>query len=169
MVSFSQRTLPLLLTLLLGVAVHGWAPASHRPVFTRRVERNLFGGGGEKKEGGGGGGGGMGGMMNQFKQVQEIAKRTKQMQTDLEAARCSGEDAAGKVEVTLQGNTQPVSVAIDAEFFEASDGAAVGDAIFEALGVANEKAKTKMTEAVAEMYKGIPGMPPGGLPGMPGM
>ena len=130
----------------------------------------MFGGGGEKKEGGGGGGAaGMGGMMNQFKQVQEIAKRTKQMQTDLEAARCSGEDAAGKVEVTLQGNTQPVSVAIDAEFFEASDGDAVGDAIFEALAVANEKAKAKMTEAVAEMYKGIPGMPPGGLPGMPGM
>ena len=34
-------------------------------------------------------------------------------------------------------------VAIDAEFFEASDGDAVGDAIFEALAVANEKARPR--------------------------
>ena len=164
--------------LLLFGSTSAWqqpAPYFLRPpsLYTRTaVERCLFGGG--DKKGGEGkktGGGGMGDMMNQFKQVQEIAKRTKQMQADLEAARCVGKDADGKVEITLQGNTKPLSVRIDPGFFDTSDGEAVAGAIVEALGVANAEAKTKMTEAVAEMYKGLPGMPPGGMPpgGIPGM
>lgn len=104
--------------------------------------------------------------MDQFKQVQEIAKRTKQMQADLEAARTVGDGAGGKVKITLQGNAQPVSVAIDDEFFGSSDGQAMGGALLEALISANDNAKAVMTEKLAEIYKDMPGMPPGGMPGM---
>lgn len=111
--------------------------------------QQLFGGGGskekEKK-------GGMGSMMDQFKMVQEIAKKQKKIQEDLGAMRITG--VAGDVMVTVNGLSSPVSVQIGQATFEAGQ-EAVGTALTEALVDADTKAKVSMQEAMAELYKGL--------------
>ena len=124
------------------------------------VSRNLFGGGGgggEKKKG-------MGAMVDQFKQVQEVTKRAKKMQDDLDAARLSGSSADGAVIMVLNGKGTPITTEISDECFSAG-AAAVSTGLTEALVAANEECKKIMAEKMTEMYSGL-NLPAGMLPGL---
>mmetsp|Transcript_29270 Transcript_29270/g.78587 ORF Transcript_29270/g.78587 Transcript_29270/m.78587 type:complete len:190 (+) Transcript_29270:27-596(+) len=147
----------------------GWV--SPRQVQARPMSdltpRMLFGGGAKKEGGGGGGPGGMGmgNMMEQFKKVQEIQKKTKELQEAMAVARIDGASASGAVKVVMSGEQIPIEVDISKELMD--EGAEkVSAEVTEAVKDATTKSSTFAQGKLAEIYEGldIPGM--GGLPGM---
>jgi len=150
---------------------------SSLPLLNPRIsssQLSLFGGGGKKEGGGTGdvgakGPGGMGAMMEQFKQAQEIGKKTQAMQKELEALTLVGADVEdesnAKVKVFVNGQNKPIKVEIVSEEWLASAGS---EGVSEAIGLAMAAAHLKGSQASAkkmmELYSemGLPQMGSGG-------
>ncbi len=105
--------------------------------------------------------GGMGNMMNQFKQAQEIAKKTQAMQAELDKLLIDGTAADGKVVVTLTGNQKPSKVSLDDAYLAGASGEQVGMDVAEAMKEAHQKSMSQQMEKMAELYQELGmGAPP---------
>jgi DNA-binding YbaB/EbfC family protein len=97
--------------------------------------------------------------MDNFKQSQELGKKTGALLTELSAATVEGTAAKGKIKVILDGEQRPKLVEIDEEYF---DGVAVED-FTEALTSAMQDAYLKSTNLMEEKMIGLYtelGLPP---------
>jgi nucleoid-associated protein EbfC len=102
----------------------------------------------------------MGNMMDSLKKANEIGKKSKAMQEDLEKIRLEGTSSNGKVKVTMSGQQVPVAVSIDpAMLNEGAD--AVQAAVLEAMTNAHTASVKNMAQKMAELYQGM-GLPIGG-------
>ena len=107
--------------------------------------------------------------MEQFKQAQEIGKKTQAMQKELEALTLVGADVEdesnAKVKVFVNGQNKPIKVEIVSEEWLASAGS---EGVSEAIGLAMAAAHLKGSQASAkkmmELYSemGLPQMGSGG-------
>jgi len=118
----------------------------------------LFGGGGggeDKPQGGGG----LGGMMDNMKKMNEIQKKTKEMQEDLASERVTGESADGKIKITFNGAQEALDCSIeDAKLGEG--GATVAAAVIEAIKDGQAKSTQVMMKKMQTLYSsmGLPNM-----------
>lgn len=97
--------------------------------------------------------------MENFKQSQELGKKTGALLTELSVATVEGTAAKGKIKVILDGEQRPKLVEIDEEYF---DGVAVED-FTEALTSAMQDAYLKSTNLMEEKMSGLYtelGLPP---------
>jgi len=97
--------------------------------------------------------------MENFKQSQELGKKTGALLTDLSAATVEGTAAKGRIKVILDGEQRPKMVEIDEEYFE---GVAIED-FTEALTSAMQDAYVKSTNLMEEKMSGLYtelGLPP---------
>lgn len=121
---------------------------------------HLFGGGKKDGEDKPGLGGNMGNMMEQFKKAQEIAKKTKELQDELQKTEVEGVSASGNVKVTLTGQQKPVGVEINVEGRTSEE---ISEDVVTAMKDAHEKSGKLMGEKMTNLYKDL------GLPGTNGM
>lgn len=123
----------------------------HRP--HQQMPLMLFGGGGktEKKKAAG-----IGGMMEQFKMVQEMQKKTAEFKEKMSKLKIPGESADGLVKIEMSGEQQIVSCDISDELLgKGAD--VVGATITEALKDATEKSQAVTGEAYKELMASIGG------------
>ena len=97
--------------------------------------------------------GGMG-MMDQVKQMQEMQRRAKKLQDDLQSARVEATAAVGGVTIVLNGMAAPVSVTITDECM-ATGSAVVGAGLTEALKAATADCRALMEQKTREIYEGL--------------
>lgn len=102
----------------------------------------------------------MGNMMEQFKKAQEIAKKTKELQDELQKTEVEGVSASGNVKVTLTGQQKPVGVEINVEGRTSEE---ISEDVVTAMKDAHEKSGKLMGEKMTNLYKDL------GLPGTNGM
>ncbi|KAG5176452.1 nucleoid-associated protein YbaB family [Tribonema minus] len=140
----------------------GGAQLSAARTAQSQVPCMLFGGGGNKagdEKGGGGGGLNMGSMMESLKKANEIGRKSKEMQDELEKMRLEGKSSNGKAKVTMTGQQIPVGCEIDESLL--SEGKeAVQTAVLEAMTEAHKESLMVMGKKMAELYQGM-GLPVG--------
>ena len=145
------------------------------------VRRNLFWFGGGKKEGNDendkdgdsnelsaimgmenmqpGSMGGTASMMENFKQSQDLGKRTSALVQDLSSSTIEGSAADGKVRVFVDGQQRPIGVDIDPDYVSnISSVEDLNEAITLAMQEANSKSMQQMQEKMSNLYTdlGIP-------------
>eukprot|EP00612_Vaucheria_litorea_P002937 CAMPEP_0171462162 /NCGR_PEP_ID=MMETSP0945-20130129/6313_1 /TAXON_ID=109269 /ORGANISM="Vaucheria litorea, Strain CCMP2940" /LENGTH=123 /DNA_ID=CAMNT_0011988639 /DNA_START=117 /DNA_END=488 /DNA_ORIENTATION=+ len=116
----------------------------------------LFGGNkdSDKKDGNGMN---MGSMMDSLKKANEIGKKSKEMQEELEKTRLEGFSANKKVKIVMTGQQIPVSCEIDESFL--SEGSeAVQKAVMEAMVDSQNQSLKLMGSKMSELYQGL-GLP----------
>lgn len=156
---FGRVSLFAIVALIGQATVLAWQPAT-RPL-PRPAPRSLFGGGakdGDKKKKGG-----IGATVDQFKKMQELQQKSKEMQADLLAARLTGKSADGLTTVVVNGQASPLEATVG-NIDAGAD--AVGASLLEALLDANKQAQKVMGDAMQELMAASGGM---GIPGMLGM
>lgn len=92
--------------------------------------------------------------MENFKQSQELGRRTNALLTDLTSSTIEGVGAKGKVKVLVNGRQEPIGVEVDEEYLKQVIGAENGDngveELNEALTVAMQDAWRKSMEAMED-------------------
>ena len=126
----------------------------------RPPSRKMLFGGGKKS---GGALSNVAGVMDQFKQAQDIAKKSQEMQQELAGAEFEGANADGTVTFVMNGQQQPVSAA--APGFDGLDAAALATGYQDAIKDAQAKSLAAMNEKMAALYEsvGLGGAMPGGM------
>lgn len=89
--------------------------------------------------------------MENFKQSQEIGKKTSSLMNDLSAASVEGSAAKGKIKVVVDGQQRPKLVEVDEDYF--SD-ITVED-FTEALTLAMQDAHDKSTKSMEDKMNGL--------------
>lgn len=89
--------------------------------------------------------------MENFKQSQELGKKTSALLNELSTTTVEGVGAKGKIKVTVDGQQRPKLVDVDEDYF---NGAAVED-FTEALAVAMQDAHDKSTKLMEEKMNGL--------------
>uniref|UniRef100_A0A7S2WN77 Nucleoid-associated protein n=1 Tax=Rhizochromulina marina TaxID=1034831 RepID=A0A7S2WN77_9STRA len=144
-----------------------------QPLHAARVSRPqtmapsmLFGGGGKKEDGAKKPG--MGDMMEQFKKVQEIGRKTKELQKELAEMQIEEKSEDESVSVTISGQQAMLSAYISKDAMDAGK-EEVEKRLMESLQKAHLKSFEVMNTKLMEITKDldIPGLGgPGGMPGM---
>lgn len=88
-------------------------------------------------------------MFNKIKAIKDLRDQAKKIQSGLSEISSEGAGAWGKVKVTIDGNQQILSVAIDEEMMK--DKAKLEDAVKEATNDAIKHVQKKMAEKMKEM------------------
>jgi len=89
--------------------------------------------------------------MENFKQSQELGKKTNTLLQDLSSTTVEGSAAKGKIKVTVDGQQRPMGVEIDDDYF---DTCRVED-LTEALAVAMQDAHEKSTKIMQDRMTGL--------------
>ena len=95
--------------------------------------------------------------------MQEVAKKTAQMQEELGKASVTGEAASGAVQCTMNGQQKPLSVVFGDGYLEAAAPETVSSDVMAAIDQAHEKSLKIMQEQMSALYAEL------GVPGAPGM
>merc|ERR1719198_32674 len=110
----------------------------------------------------------MGGMMEQFKMVQEMQRKTAEFKEKMSKTNVPGTSADGSVTIVMTGEQQIVSCDISDDLLgRGAD--IVGATITEALKDASEKSSAVTADAYKELMGslGLPGMDGGAAPQLP--
>jgi len=89
--------------------------------------------------------------MENFKQSQELGKKTSALLQELTSTTVEGSAAKGKIKVTVDGQQRPKLVEIDDEYF---GGVGVED-LTEALAIAMQDAHDKSTKLMQDKMNGL--------------
>ena len=103
--------------------------------------------------------GGTASMMENFKQSQDLGKRTSALVQDLSSSTIEGTAADGKVRVFVDGQQRPIGVDIDPDYISnISSVEDLNEAITLAMQEANSKSMQQMQEKMSNLYTdlGIP-------------
>mmetsp|Transcript_6425 Transcript_6425/g.7980 ORF Transcript_6425/g.7980 Transcript_6425/m.7980 type:complete len:192 (-) Transcript_6425:1089-1664(-) len=97
--------------------------------------------------------------MENFKQSQELGKRTGYLIQELSSVTVEGVAAKGKVKVFIDGQQQPSGVEIDDEYFSNTGVEDFSEALLVAMQDANDKSMQLMQDRMQALYADL-GLPP---------
>ncbi len=106
-------------------------------------------------------------MADMFGMVMEMQKKMKEAQENLAAKTVTAESGGGMVKVTARGNQRIANIRIEPDAIDSDDLEMLEDLVVagvnKALENAEEMAKSEMGNVAGSM------LPPGALPGFPGL
>ncbi len=101
------------------------------------------------------GGGGQGGMMNQFKRLQE---QMEQIQAKLAEETVTATVGGGAVKVTMTGDQHCKAIEIDPELLKDADAEMLQDLILTGVNLALDKSRELYAERMGPLAGGLGGM-----------
>ncbi len=96
--------------------------------------------------------------MENFKQSQELGKKTSSLIQELTSIQVEGVAAKGKIKVLVDGQQQPIGVEIDEEYFKEGSSEEFSEALLIAMQDAHKKSQDVMQEKMQSLY-GALGLP----------
>ena len=90
--------------------------------------------------------------MENFKQSQELGKKTNALLQDLSSTTIEGSAAKGKIKVTVDGQQKPLGVDIDDEYFDTCRVEDLTEALAAAMQDAHEKSTKMMQDRMTGLY-----------------
>lgn len=102
-----------------------------------------------------GGGGGQGGMMNQFKRLQE---QMEQIQAQLAEETVTATVGGGAVKVTMTGDQHCKAIEIDPDLLKDADAEMLQDLILTGVNLALDKSRELYAERMGPLAGGLGGM-----------
>ncbi len=97
--------------------------------------------------------------MENFKQSQELGKKTSSLIQELSSIQVEGVAAKGKIKVILDGQQQPVGVEIDEDYFKQGGVDDFSETLLVAMQDAHKKSLDIMQEKMQGLYGSL-GLPP---------
>ena len=97
--------------------------------------------------------------MENFKQSQELGKKTSSLIQELSSIQIEGVAAKGKIKVLVDGQQQPIGVEIDEDYFKGVNSGEFSEALLIAMQDAHKKSLDVMQEKMQSLYGSL-GLPP---------
>ena len=97
--------------------------------------------------------------MENFKQSQELGKKTGSLIQELSSIQVEGVAAKGKIKVFVNGQQQPTSVEIDEEYFRTGGVEDFSESLLIAMQDAHKKSLIVMQDKMQGLYSDL-GLPP---------
>jgi DNA-binding protein YbaB len=97
--------------------------------------------------------------MENFKQSQELGKKTGSLTQELSSIQVEGVAAKGKIKVFVDGQQQPMSVEIDEEYFKQGGVEEFSEELLIAMQDAHDKSIQIMQDKMQGLYSDL-GLPP---------
>ena len=97
--------------------------------------------------------------MENFKQSQELGKKTSALLNELAAASVEGNAAGGKIKVIVDGQQRPKLVEVDEDYFSGIGMEDLTEALTVAMQDAHDKSTQLMEERMSGLYADL-GLPP---------
>lgn len=102
-------------------------------------------------------------MADMFGKFQDMQKKMKEVQDQLEDLIVEAEAGGGMVKVKANGNRKVVAIDLDDDVIDPDDKEMLEDLVVAGVNKALDKAEDASKEKMQEAYKGM--MPGGGMPG----
>mmetsp|Transcript_29392 Transcript_29392/g.44862 ORF Transcript_29392/g.44862 Transcript_29392/m.44862 type:complete len:184 (-) Transcript_29392:212-763(-) len=97
--------------------------------------------------------------MENFKQSQEVGRKTSALLVDLSSTTVEGSAAKGKIKVLVDGQQKPLGVEIDDDYFDTVGVEDLTEKLATAMQDAHDKSTKLMQEKMESLYAEI-GLPP---------
>lgn len=99
------------------------------------------------------------GVFNQLKQIKDLKKQAKEMQSQLgELEESADAGWSDKVKITMNGNQEVTKVEIDKGLLEKGDNEKLADLVKEAVNKTNKKVKKVMAKEMMKKQGGMSAM-----------